>query len=285
GELVLERWLLAALASDYVAARRLEEPSARRRLVETGRDLTLLVEALAAQAAAAGQLDLHRRREALRQAARLRLTRELKARMHRRLRRPRGAADLAEAAPAPLRTFLLEQLLLAEAVVSASGTAPASFSEAFAAAAGIAGEQLAAMRAEAAMRAGEQLLLEGPLDGSPAEWLADGWGEATDQVTEKVTQLLTDNLDAIVTEVKQTGELGQLLAKAAAGKPLSADEKAKVRGQLLDLAKAVPALAIFAAPGGLLLLPLLAKVLPFSLLPSAWDRRRGAGDDEEPTGP
>jgi hypothetical protein len=42
----------------------------------------------------------------------------------------------------------------------------------------------------------------------------------------------------------------------------------------------VPALAIFAAPGGMLLLPLLAKLLPFNLLPSAWDknapRRDGA---------
>jgi hypothetical protein len=44
-----------------------------------------------------------------------------------------------------------------------------------------------------------------------------------------------------------------------------------VKGQLVDLAKAVPALAIFAAPGGMLLLPLLAKLLPFSVLPSAWD--------------
>jgi hypothetical protein len=45
-----------------------------------------------------------------------------------------------------------------------------------------------------------------------------------------------------------------------------------VRAQLIDLAKVVPALAIFAAPGGMLLLPLLAKLLPFNLLPSAWDR-------------
>jgi len=36
----------------------------------------------------------------------------------------------------------------------------------------------------------------------------------------------------------------------------------------------VPALAIFAAPGGMLLLPLLAKLLPFSVLPSSWDKDR-----------
>ena len=45
-----------------------------------------------------------------------------------------------------------------------------------------------------------------------------------------------------------------------------------MKAQLIDLAKAVPALAIFAAPGGLLLLPLLAKLLPFNVLPSAWAR-------------
>jgi len=38
----------------------------------------------------------------------------------------------------------------------------------------------------------------------------------------------------------------------------------------------VPALAIFAAPGGLLLLPLLAKLLPFNVLPSAWDEKPAA---------
>jgi hypothetical protein len=94
---------------------------------------------------------------------------------------------------------------------------------------------------------------------------------------DRVATAVTDNLEAIVTEIKQTGELGELLAKAASGTTLTPEEKAKVKGQLLDLAKAIPALAIFAAPGGMLLLPLLAKLLPFSFLPSAWDRKDKAG--------
>jgi hypothetical protein len=85
---------------------------------------------------------------------------------------------------------------------------------------------------------------------------------------------VTDNLGALVTELRETGELGQLLARAAAGGTLTADERRKVKAQLIDVAKAVPALAIFAAPGGMLLLPLLAKLLPFSVLPSAWERPR-----------
>ena len=43
-----------------------------------------------------------------------------------------------------------------------------------------------------------------------------------------------------------------------------------MREQLLDLAKTIPALAIFAAPGGMLLLPILLKLLPFNLLPSSF---------------
>ena len=98
---------------------------------------------------------------------------------------------------------------------------------------------------------------------SPGEW-------------ERVSAAVTDNLGAVATEIRETGELGALLAKAASCLALTGEERRKVRAQLVDLAKAVPALAIFAAPGGLLLLPLLAKLLPFGLLPSAWNRERPA---------
>jgi hypothetical protein len=98
------------------------------------------------------------------------------------------------------------------------------------------------------------------------------WDAVADQVVERVSAAVTDNVEALVTEIRETGELGQLLAKAAGGTALTADEKRKVKAQLIDLAKAVPALAIFAAPGGMLLLPLVAKLLPFSLMPSAWEK-------------
>ncbi len=51
---------------------------------------------------------------------------------------------------------------------------------------------------------------------------------------------------------------------------LTAADKVKIREQLIDLAKTIPALAIFAAPGGMLLLPILFKLLPFNLLPSSF---------------
>jgi len=47
-------------------------------------------------------------------------------------------------------------------------------------------------------------------------------------------------------------------------------KKQKVQEQLIDVAKSIPALAIFALPGGGILLPVLIKVLPFNILPSSF---------------
>ena len=48
------------------------------------------------------------------------------------------------------------------------------------------------------------------------------------------------------------------------------EEKQKVQNQLMDIVKTIPALAIFALPGGGILLPILIKVLPFNILPSSF---------------
>jgi len=50
---------------------------------------------------------------------------------------------------------------------------------------------------------------------------------------------------------------------------LSEEEKEKVKVQLLDICKAIPAFAVFMLPGGALLLPLLVKLIP-DILPSAF---------------
>jgi len=114
--------------------------------------------------------------------------------------------------------------------------------------------------------------------GIPAshQWepLAEQWNEFGDRIVDRMAAVVMENPDAIAVELRETGELGTLLAKAAAGQTLTAPEKAKVKEQLIDLAKAVPALAIFAAPGGMVLLPLLARLLPFGLLPSAFDPKK-----------
>src|SRR5438067_684644 len=89
-------------------------------------------------------------------------------------------------------------------------------------------------------------------------------------LTTRLEAAVLDNLDRLLQEIRETRELGELLAKAAGGGTLSREEKSKVRQQLIDLAKTIPALAIFAAPGGMLLLPILFKLLPFNLLPSSF---------------
>ncbi len=80
-------------------------------------------------------------------------------------------------------------------------------------------------------------------------------------------------------EARETGDLAVLLAKAARGVKLTGEERRRMRAQLIDVAKVIPALAIFAAPGGVLVLLALSKVLPFNLLPSAFQ------DEPAPTPP
>jgi hypothetical protein len=281
GLLWIERRLAARLAAGYWRRGRLDEAETRRRIDQAARDRAFLVAALAGHAAAGGALHAHRRKVVRHQIVRLRMPRELERRLRDELRAPRAPADLLRAAPRRLRAFLAEQVLYAQAASRAATPEQAAFAERFALEAGLAPEAIPALRAEAARAASRQRWLDGALEWVPGELqgLPADWGDAADELMEKVTDLFTDNLEAIAREVRQTGELGQLLAKAAAGTALTAPERKKVKSQLVDLARVVPALAIFAAPGGMLLLPLLAKLLPFKVLPSAWDPRvvkRGA---------
>ena len=90
-----------------------------------------------------------------------------------------------------------------------------------------------------------------------------------DYMNDKVVKLVKKNVDNIMKEIGETKELSELLLKATT-KPLTAEEKQKVQEQLIDVAKSIPALAIFALPGGGILLPVLIKVLPFNILPSSF---------------
>lgn len=90
-----------------------------------------------------------------------------------------------------------------------------------------------------------------------------------DYMNDKVLKLVKKNVANIMTEVKETKELSELLLKATT-EPLSSSEKQKVQEQLMDIARSIPALAIFALPGGVILLPVLIKVLPFNILPSSF---------------
>lgn len=92
----------------------------------------------------------------------------------------------------------------------------------------------------------------------------------SERIAEKATIAVRRNLNRLVNEIKETQELYELLMKATREK-LSEDEKQKVQDQLMDILKTIPALAIFALPGGAVMLPILIRLLPFNLLPSSFE--------------
>jgi hypothetical protein len=185
--------------------------------------------------------------------------------LRRALSHPREVEKIArELHSKALQRFALTHVLLAALVDRNFDPGEVAFVERLAAAIGVDAEHLAEVEiavddfyrehkdALAALRLAE---------------LPEGLPHA---LTTRLEAAVLDNIDRILQEIRETGELATLLAKASAGGTLTREEKVKVREQLIDLAKTIPALAIFAAPGGLLLLPILFKLLPFNLLPSSF---------------
>jgi len=82
---------------------------------------------------------------------------------------------------------------------------------------------------------------------------------------QEVADLLEKNKKSLLKELKEL----VLLLKESTTRKLNEEEKEKVKKQLLDICKSIPAFAIFMLPGGALLLPLLIKFIP-NLLPSAF---------------
>ncbi len=85
---------------------------------------------------------------------------------------------------------------------------------------------------------------------------------------EEIKVLLHKNKKRLHQELLQSKEAIHLIRKATHSK-LNEEEKEKIKIQLLDICKSIPALAVFLLPGGALLLPLLIKLIP-DILPSAF---------------
>ena len=92
------------------------------------------------------------------------------------------------------------------------------------------------------------------------------------QSASTVKLLIIRNKDRLGRELAESGELVVLLGQSTL-RDLSAEEKTKVKDQLLDICKTIPSLTIFLLPGGTVLLPLLVKFIP-KLLPSAFQDNR-----------
>ena len=124
---------------------------------------------------------------------------------------------------------------------------------------------------------GDQLTLQAEaltfLDANPqlidAFSMGDTLRRFQRRFTGKLESAVTLNMGRLVTEIKETGQLGQLLAKRATGQ-LDPEEEKKTREQLLDICRTIPSLAIFALPGGAVLLPIVMKLIPINLLPSSF---------------
>ncbi|MEL4307761.1 LETM1-related biofilm-associated protein [Joostella sp. CR20] len=87
-----------------------------------------------------------------------------------------------------------------------------------------------------------------------------------------VKKLITRNSKRLKKELLGSKELLVLLGKSTTT-DLTAEERKKIKEQLLDIFKTIPSLAIFALPGGAILLPIFIKLIP-KMLPSAFDDNR-----------
>ncbi len=93
-------------------------------------------------------------------------------------------------------------------------------------------------------------------------------------------KILGRNKDKFVEELHESKELVALVNKSLS-KELTPDEKEKVKTQFRDIVKSMPAIAIFMLPGGMLLLPIILKIVP-NLIPSAFKGNEiSKGDDDK----
>ena len=88
------------------------------------------------------------------------------------------------------------------------------------------------------------------------------------RLSNRWSKIILRNKDKLYQELVESKELVELVRKSAVVE-LSPEEKDKVKTQFMDIIKSVPALAIFMLPGGVILLPLILKIIP-SLIPSAF---------------
>ncbi len=87
-------------------------------------------------------------------------------------------------------------------------------------------------------------------------------------VSKRWIKILGRNKDKLAVELKQSKELVSLIRKSTTSE-LTKEEKERVKTQFMDIARSMPALAIFLLPGGAILLPVVLKVIP-NLVPSAF---------------
>jgi len=105
----------------------------------------------------------------------------------------------------------------------------------------------------------------------------------TDQLMQGATarwkKILGRNKDKLATELGQSKELVQLIAKSTSS-DLTKEEKKKVKAQFKDLARSIPSFTLFMLPGGAIIMPLVLKLIP-DMVPSAFRSNQIEGDKTE----
>ena len=115
--------------------------------------------------------------------------------------------------------------------------------------------------------------------------VSDGFlGLLRNSLQKRFEVALKQNGRRLVAELGETKELLQLMGQAVR-RPLTSEEEERARAQLIDLMKTVPALAVFALPGGAILLPMVIKYLKLELRPSSFKDDVVLGDPHEKIDP
>ncbi len=261
----LEARTLAAVASSYFEASSIEEDTVERLLRLSEAEKVDLIEVLVALAWADGRLSPEERRLIEHQIEHAELSADTARRLRAHLERPFPVQQLELTPLAPTaRRFVLEKAALLSLIDDDLDPSEVRVLEEVALGLGAGPGELdrTLVEAEAFYREHREALRElGPVAGAVQRLHG--------LLLERATAAARTNARRLAQEVRETGELAVLLA-AASVRPLTREETTKVKAQLIDICKTIPALAIFALPGGGLLLPVLTRVLPFNILPSAF---------------
>ncbi|MGO8971373.1 MAG: LETM1 domain-containing protein [Myxococcaceae bacterium] len=278
GATYVDAQLFAHLVLDVWSGRRLERAGMRRLLAVAARQKALLVEVLTALGAADRPPSSAARHAILRQVEDLGLPSRLAAELRSRLRQAFDEPLDLPALVAPVRSremrrFVVEQTVLASLVEGRRSAKELAFIRSLAAALGFSPQLLLEVEAEVAkFYAHHRAVVDVFTVQGNAALLGD-------ELVGSMQGTLDRSLQVLLVEAHQMGELSVLLGKLARGQSLTTSERRQMREQLLDLAKAIPAVAIFAAPGGVLLLAALVKLLPQSFLPTAFQEASGRTPD------
>jgi hypothetical protein len=269
GLTALEARHIGLAALEHAGHRPLSLERLERRAHIEATQRVALARALVGLKSAGGLVDDAERRAVLHQLDGLAAPRPLHDSLQREVRRafrkPLSPQSVASAVRSQsMRRLLLEQVVLASYVDGLRKPEEVAYVENLATALRFDAKALAMVRVEVtSFYSGHH----DAVDAFSMTPLAEAYAQ---EAVSDVRHLVSKNTRALMQELKETGELSVLLSRAARGHRLSTDERTRMREQLVDVAKVLPALAIFTAPGGLLLLLALAKLFKFDVRPSAF---------------